>query len=77
MLDTYVSLGTIESVKNFVTKITEFEEDFDLIQGKYVIDAKSVLGIFSIDLSKPVLLRINAEGDRLEQIKKAVKEFEA
>ena len=77
MLDIYVSLGTIESVKNFVTKITEFEEDFDLIQGKYVIDAKSVLGIFSIDLSKPVLLRINAEGDRLEQIKKAVKEFEA
>ena len=77
MLDMYVSLGTIESVKNFVTKITEFEEDFDLIQGKYLIDAKSVLGIFSIDLSKPVLLRINAEGDRLEQIKKAVKEFEA
>ena len=77
MLDTYVSLGTIESVKNFVTKITEFEEDFDLIQGKYVIDAKSVLGIFSIDLSKPVLLRINAEGERLEQIKKEVKEFEA
>ena len=77
MLDMYVSLGTIESVKNFVTKITEFEEDFDLIQGKYVIDAKSVLGIFSIDLSKPVLLRINAEGDRHEQIKKAVKEFEA
>ena len=68
MLDMYVSLGTIESVKNFVTKITEFEEDFDLIQGKYVIDAKSVLGIFSIDLSKPVLLRINAEGDRLEPV---------
>ncbi|MDD7615183.1 MAG: HPr family phosphocarrier protein [Clostridiaceae bacterium] len=77
MLDMYVSLGTIESVKNFVTKITEFEEDFDLIQGKYVIDAKSVLGIFSIDLSKPVLLRINAEGDRLEEIKEAVKEFTA
>ena len=77
MLDLYVSLGTIESVKNFVTKITEFEEDFDLIQGKYVIDAKSVLGIFSIDLSKPVLLRINAEGDRLEEIKEAVKEFTA
>ncbi|MDD7194532.1 MAG: HPr family phosphocarrier protein [Oscillospiraceae bacterium] len=77
MLDTYVSLGTIESVKNFVTKITQFDEDFELIQGKYVVDAKSVLGIFSIDLSKPVLLRINAEGERLEQIKKEVKEFEA
>ena len=77
MLDTYVSLGTIESVKKFVTKISEFDEDFELICGKYVIDAKSILGIFSIDLSKPVLLRINAEGDRLEQIKKAIKEFEA
>ena len=77
MLDTYVSLGTIESVKNFVTKITQFDEDFELIQGKYVVDAKSVFGIFSIDLSKPVLLRINAEGERLEQIKKEVKEFEA
>ena len=73
----YVSLGTIESVKNFVTKITQFDEDFELIQGKYVVDAKSVLGIFSIDLSKPVLLRINAEGERLEQIKNAVKEFES
>lgn len=77
MLDMYVSLGTIESVKKFVTKITEFDEDFELICGKYIVDAKSVLGIFSIDLSKPVFLRINAEGDRLEQIKKAVKEFEA
>ena len=77
MFDMYVSLGTIESVKKFVTKITQFDEDFELIQEKYVIDAKSVLGIFSIDLSKPVLLRINAEGDRLEQIKKAVKESEA
>ena len=77
MLDMYVSLGTIESVKQFVTKITEFDEDFELICGKYIVDAKSVLGIFSIDLSKPVSLRINAERDRLEQIKKAVKEFEA
>ena len=77
MLDMYVSLGTIESVKKFVTKITQFDEDFELIQGKYVVDAKSVLGIFSIDLSKSVLLRINAEGDRLEQIKNAVKEFES
>ena len=73
----YVSLGTIESVKKFVTKITEFNEDFELIGGKYIVDAKSILGIFSIDLSKPVLLRINAEGDRLEEIKEAVKEFTA
>ena len=73
----YVSLGTIESVKKFVAIISKYDEDFELISSKYIIDAKSILGIFSIDLSKPVLLRINAEGDRLEEIKEAVKEFAA
>ena len=73
----YVSLGTIESGKKFVAIISKYDEDFELISSKYIIDAKSILGIFSIDLSKPVLLRINAEGDRLEEIKEAVKEFAA
>ncbi|MGN0549715.1 MAG: HPr family phosphocarrier protein [Acutalibacteraceae bacterium] len=77
MHDMYVSLGTIESVKKFVAIISKYDEDFELISSKYIIDAKSILGIFSIDLSKPVLLRINAEGDRLEEIKEAVKEFAA
>ena len=77
MHDMYVSLGTIESVKKFVAIISKYDEDFELISSKYIIDAKSILGIFSIDLSKPELLRINAEGDRLEEIKEAVKEFAA
>ena len=77
MLEMNISLGTIESVKKFVWKIAGFDEDFEIICGKYIIDAKSILGILSVDLSKPVLLRINAEGDKLEEIKKAVKEFEA
>lgn len=77
MLEMNISLGTIESVKKFVGKIAGFDENFEIICGKYIIDAKSILGIFSVDLSKPVLLRINAEGDKLEEIKKAVKEFEA
>lgn len=75
MLEMKITLGTIESVKKFVGKIVNFDEDFEIICGKYIIDAKSILGIFSVDLSKPVLLRINAEGDRLEEIKEAVKEF--
>ena len=77
MLEMNISLGTIEIVKKFVGKIAGFDEDFEIICGKYIIDAKSILGIFSVDLSKPVLLRINADGDKLEEIKKAVKEFEA
>lgn len=75
MLEMNISLGTIESVKKFVGRIANFDEDFEIICGKYIIDAKSILGIFSVDLSKPVLLRINADGDKLEEIKEAVKEF--
>ena len=75
MLEMNISLGTIESVKKFVATIANFDEDFEIICGKYIINAKSILGIFSIDLSKPVLLRINAEGDKLEEIKEVIKEF--
>lgn len=75
MYEMYILLRTVENVKRFVTKIAAFDEDFELISGRYVIDAKSLLGIFSIDLSKPILLRINAEGEKLEQIKEAIREF--
>lgn len=75
MFDTYILLETIESVKKFVSIISNYDTDFELMSGKYIIDAKSILGIFSIDLSKPVLLRINAEGDNLKQIKDAIQEF--
>jgi phosphotransferase system HPr-like phosphotransfer protein len=44
-----------------VNDITKFENDFDLVSGRYVIDAKSIMGIFSLDLSKPIDLNIHAE----------------
>ena len=47
-----ISLNSIDKVKSFVNAITQFEFDFDLISGRYVIDAKSIMGIFSLDLSK-------------------------
>ena len=75
MIDMYILLETIESVKKFVSIIANLDADFELISGRYIVDAKSVLGIFSIDLSKPVLLRIHAEGDKLNLIKEAVQEF--
>lgn len=75
MFEMYISLETIENVKKFVKKIATFDKDFDLVCGKYVVDAKSILGIFSIDLSKPLLLRTNAEGKKLEEIQEAIREF--
>ena len=58
-----ISLNSIDKVKSFVNAITQFNFDFDLISGRYVIDAKSIMGIFSLDLSKPIDLAIHTEDD--------------
>ena len=51
-----ISLNSIDKVKSFVNDLAKFDADFDLVSGRYVIDAKSIMGIFSLDLSKPVTL---------------------
>ena len=56
-----ICLNSIEKVKSFVNDITRFDADFDLVSGRYVIDAKSIMGIFSLDLSKPIELNIHSE----------------
>ena len=58
-----ISLNSIDKVKSFVNDISKFNYDFDLVSGRYVIDAKSIMGIFSLDLSKPIDLCIHAEED--------------
>ena len=63
-----ISLNSIDKVKSFVNAITQFEFDFDLISGRYVIDAKSIMGIFSLDLSKPITLNIHADNANLDTI---------
>lgn len=58
-----ISLNSIDKVKSFVNEITKFDYDFDLVSGRYVIDAKSIMGIFSLDLSKPIDLNVHAEAN--------------
>lgn len=62
-----ISLNSIDKVKSFVNDVTKFDTDFDLVSGRYVIDAKSIMGIFSLDLSKPIDLSIHSE-DKTEEI---------
>ena len=62
-----INLGSIDKVKSFVNDITKFDNDFDLVSGRYVIDAKSIMGIFSLDLSKPIDLNIHNE-DNLDAV---------
>lgn len=63
-----ISLNSIDRVKSFVNEISKFDSDFDLVSGRYVIDAKSIMGIFSLDLSKPITLNIHAENANLDAI---------
>ncbi len=62
------------SLKSFVNDITRFDYDFDLVSGRYVIDAKSIMGIFSLDLSKPIDLNIHAEED-IEEVLSVLKPY--
>ena len=58
-----ISLNSIDKVKAFVNDISKYDFDFDLVSGRYVIDAKSIMGIFSLDLSKPIDLNIHADSN--------------
>lgn len=69
-----VNLNSIDKVKSFVMDITKYENDFDLVSGRYVVDAKSIMGIFALDLSKPLQLNIHAE-ENAEQIAESLSEY--
>lgn len=56
-----ISLDSIDKVKEFVNLINTYDGDFDLVSDRYVIDAKSIMGIFSLDISKPLRLDIHDE----------------
>ena len=66
-----IRINTIEDVKNFVSVVTGVDFDVDIVSGRYAIDAKSIMGIFSLDLSKELELRIHSDncGEFLDDIK--------
>ena len=68
-----ISLNSIDKVKSFVNDITKFESDFDLVSGRYHIDGKSIMGIFSLDLSKAIKMEIHSEN--CEEFLKEVSRF--
>ena len=69
-----ISLNSIDKVKYFVNTITKYDYDFDLVSGRYVIDAKSIMGIFSLDLSKPIDLNIHADSD-IDEVMESLKPY--
>lgn len=72
-----VKLNNIETLKNFISDVSKFESNIDAIRGRYVIDAKSIMGMFSIDLSKPVDILIYSDNEReLEKFEEIMKKYE-
>ncbi|MBR4305426.1 MAG: HPr family phosphocarrier protein [Ruminiclostridium sp.] len=56
-----IRINTINDVKDFVTLVTKCNYDVDLVSGRYAIDAKSIMGIFSLDLSKTLEVRVHSD----------------
>ena len=61
MTEFTVVLSSINDVKSFVNVVTKYDYEIDLTSGRYVVDAKSIMGIFSLDLSKPI--KVEAHGE--------------
>ena len=74
MLKVKISLNSIDKVKSFVNDISGFNAEFDLVSGRNVIDAKSIMGIFSLDISKPIDLNVHTDKDT-EDIMAALKPY--
>lgn len=67
MLTLRVKLDTIELVKNFSNLMNTYPGECDLVAGRHIVDAKSIMGVFSLDLSKPLALQLH-EGSTPELV---------
>lgn len=68
-----VSFKSINGVQEFVNIVSKYQYDVDLVSGRYVVNAKSIMGIYSLDLSKPI--EVNAITDNADDLKAELKDF--
>lgn len=72
MTKVLILIDTVEKVKEFSSVISKSEAECELVEGPRILDAKSIMGIFSLDLSKPIELRIYSDSPELPE---ALKKF--
>ena len=75
MYETTISLQAINDVKDFVNTVMLFNYDIDLVSGRYAVDAKSIMGIFSLNISEPVEMRVYGDEDDIEKLEQDIKQF--
>ena len=71
-----IMINTETDVKTFVNVVSKYDFDVDLVSGRYAIDGKSIMGIFSLDLSKPIRVEVRSDDASafFEEIKPFIKE---
>ena len=77
MSEFYVSLSSIEDVRQFVNAATCCPCEVDVLSGRYVVDAKSIMGLFSLDLSQPVKVEVHGSEEEREAFRRSVSAFAA
>ena len=70
-----ISLQMASSVKEFVNIVQKYAYDIDLRSDRYVVDAKSILGIFSLDLSKPILVEVHSDDVQADEFVAALAKY--
>jgi phosphocarrier protein HPr len=70
-----ILINSTDRIKEFVSDTSKINADLDLVSDRYVINAKSIMGIFSLDLAKPVRLDIYAEKEELDEIMKRLRKY--
>mgnify|MGYP002515112711 CR=1 FL=1 len=75
MKTTKIRLTSIEAVRDFVEVVRQFDGDIDLSSGRYVVDAKSIMGIFSLDLMNPITLTAHSTDENCEKLMESVKAY--
>ena len=73
MREVQIVLKGIVDVRNFVKEVILVDYEVDLVQGRYVVDAKSVMGIFSLDLLSPINVQVHA--DQCDAFLEKIKDF--
>ena len=72
-----IRINTINDVKEFVSLVSRCDYDVDIVSGRYAIDAKSIMGIFSLDLAKPLDFVVHDDSAKADELLDAVTKFRA
>ena len=70
-----IKLHDITEAKDFVALASRFPEKMELVDGETMVDAKSIMGLFCFDLTKPILLQIDADEERSREICQSLDRF--